>query len=709
MPGPICPYIINGELLRDDEPIKVLKQLYQGTRYEWLFLGSFSDKVHTFDPKSVATNVADAPWPTAPIVTESCTAEKIFNTLRAVMMHTIEAIESSQHKPYIQSLMRYFDSYVPLMCAFEDEMEINGAISDKKAVELAEAFKPECNKSMHEGALPDVVSELMKCTYWNETKNKMHPIVHLLCKALPQRCQIRNLREIISNYCKQCDKVYDFMSKTVLCSILGAYSHSEKILNWRARIVVIRRFVYSPPNRAQMQEWLFTGYQHFLFYVIKEFLTYSIKLIPSLYAEIRETYKWDIFESCVRKAMDAVRENMETNIMMSANISGWLQNAEPMLMNINKQQLGNLFRPQRMSFTQTILSMCERLDEQNDKPKPYLEFPKEYCTLMRDMAKREPRRRDVPVEWLRYFGVKKNIIDTLSNIQKHYHQNTFRADVRKVMNNVGRYDFECIRELFKMFWQVHHQVRVFPLPKHYYVSQIRALRRRYEIPDGVPLPDDVGTVYACLACQTFKAFVVKPGDKVTNLFANGHHKVIIDDDTLKCYCGRRSDQNDSKKRPRVAIQEFMGGVPVEEFDAEKRARKKSWKIARKKYMNKECAQTECLRFNMTGSLFQYFNTMFMFCPLCASPMIFDPTLHGPEGLHCGQCMKDGQFYTRVSCMLCNSLRGASKWDTVKYIDDSNGKHEEKSGVICQTCDRPWIHAEGAPYTMSILKARCNRV
>jgi len=28
----------------------------------------------------------------------------------------------------------------------------------------------------------------------------MAPIVHLMCKALPQRCQIRNLREIISNY-----------------------------------------------------------------------------------------------------------------------------------------------------------------------------------------------------------------------------------------------------------------------------------------------------------------------------------------------------------------------------------------------------------------------------------------------------------------------------------------------------------------------------
>ena len=70
-------------------------------------------------------------------------------------------------------------------------------------------------------------------------------------------------------------------------------------------------------------------------------------------------------------------------------------------------------------------------------------------------------------------------------------------------------------------------------------------------------------------------------------------------------------------------------------------------------------------------------------------------------------MKDGQFYTRVSCVICSTLRGASKWDTVQYIEDAT--NEQKSGVICQTCDRPWIHSEGSPYQLSVLKTRCKRV
>ena len=684
--------------------MNVLLQNYQGTSYEWLFLGSFSDRVHAFD---ITTTNRHIKWPVnVELKTKTDSASRIVKTLIAIVNQTIQAIETSVDKPHYQSLMRYFDAHVPLMCAFEDEIEINGFISDKKAVELAQAYEPETHKSMHEGALPDVISELMKCTYWNETKNKMSPIVHLLCKALPQRCQIRNLREIISNYCKQSDQVYDFMSKTVLCSILGAYSHSKYVLSWKARFYVIKRFIYSPPNRTQMQEWLFTGYQHFLFYVIKEFLTYSIRLIPSLFAEIRETYKWDLFESCVRNAMDAMRETIEKNIPHSYTIGGWLSNAEPMLVSVNKQQLGNLFRPQRMTFTQTILNICEKLDEENDIAEPYTCFPMEYRILMRDMAKRIQRRQDVPIYWLKYFGIHNRVIASLDNIQSHYHQNTFRTDVKKLLNGVSRYDFECIRELFKVFWQVHHQIRIFPLPKHYYISQIKALRRRHGIPDRVPMGDNVGIVYACLACQTFKAFVVKPGDKITNLFANGHHKVIIDDETLKCYCGRKSDQNDSKKRPRVEIQEFMGDSTITDIESDKRNKKKNWKMKRKKFMNDECAKTECLKFNMTGSLFQFFGAIYMFCPLCASPTEFNPKIHGKHGIHCGQCMKDGQFYTKVCCLICNTLRGAAKWDTAQYIDDSN---EVKSGVICQTCDRPWIRSEGAPYPLSVLKTRCTRL
>ena len=131
-------------------------------------------------------------------------------------------------------------------------------------------------------------------------------------------------------------------------------------------------------------------------------------------------------------------------------------------------------------------------------------------------------------------------------MQDHFHQSSFRSELRKLMTALNRLTFETIRELFQCFDEVHNHVRIFYLPEHMYEAQKRALRKRFAIPDHEPLPDHISTTLVCLTCRTFKGFVVKRTDKVSNLFANGHHKITIDDETLICYCGRRTDQNDSR-------------------------------------------------------------------------------------------------------------------------------------------------------------------
>ena len=50
-----------------------------------------------------------------------------------------------------------------------------------------------------------------------------------------------------------------------------------------------------------------------------------------------------------------------------------------------------------------------------------------------------------------------------------------------------------------------------------------------------------------------------------------------------------------------------------------RMKKKEWKTKRKEKINEICAETECIEFNMTGSLFQFYNNLYLFCPMCANP------------------------------------------------------------------------------------------
>ena len=675
--GRICPFEFDDGIQRE-LPEQTLLSYFAGAEYEWLFMGSFWDRLQTAPSSSAPTkwSVAhlDHPWVTA---------------FTVIINQTIHLIEQSGFPSEVDFCLHiYYDAHVPLMCALED-------IQNNAVQTLFRKYQPKTTNVLHEGELPDIINLQLKCSFWNENKPKMQPIVHLMCKALPQRCQIRNLREIISNYCQTDDLVHEFMRKALLCSLLGMYQHCKKRLSWDTRKQIIRRFLYAKPNRAQMQEWLFTIYQHLLFYIIKEFLTYSMCMIPSLYDELCNTYKWTLFESTVQSAMDSVRRTVEKNVRQSSAIQDWLGQIESTLMQVNKQQLGNLYRPQRQSFSQNVLQICERMDEQNQFVNPHMAFPTEYRHLLRAMTKRAQRPK-IEIEWLRFFNVKKQAIDALVNMKEHYYQNTYRADLRKLLQNASRYDFEAIRELFAAFQQTYHDVRVFALPEHYYEKQKVALRRRYGLANDAPLEDHVGIVYLCLSCNSFKGFTVKKDAKSTNLFANGHQKIIVDDETLKCYCGRRCEKTDTKKRKRIDIEAFVEGVEMEEH--RKRQQKKEWKTRRKTMQNNLCAQTECVQFNMTGCLLQFHGTLYLFCPSCGNPTVFHPNHYDQHGFTCGQCIQEGTLYTSVSCYICGNFRGKDSWTSIRVSHES----KEDTLALCNSCYKPWLRQHEQPIPKDII-------
>lgn len=659
-------------------PEQLLLTHFSGSEYEWLFMGTFWERLQTVEERKLDYIW----WPGE--------HDHTWVTKLALIVHqTVHLLESGHSSEIDFYLHIYYDAHVPLMCALED-------CSPEHVRSVFHKYQPRTETVLHEGALPDIISLQLQCSFWNENKPKMQPIVHLMCKALPQRCQIRNLREIISNYCRTDDLVHEFMRTALLCSLLGMYQHDKTRLSWRVRKKIIKRFVYDKPNRMQLQEWLFTTYQHLLFYIIKEFLTYSMRMIPALYEELCNTYKWTTFEKTVWSAMDSVRGIVEVNVLKYNTISDWLSQIESNLMQVNKQQLGNLYRPQRLTFTQNVLAMCERIDEQRHQINPHVEFPNEYRLLLRHMAKRVPRG-DPHIDWLKFFNVSQKSIDALVNMYKHYRQNTYRSDLRKLLNSSSRYEFEAIRELFHAFEQTHRNIRVFHLPQHYYVKQCEALRRRYGLADTDEMGSHVGQVYVCLSCNTFKGFIVKRDAKCSNLFANGHHKIIVDDETLKCYCGRRCEKTDTKKRKRIAVDAFLDGGELEEH--RKRRIKKDWKTRRKTMQNELCANTECVKFNMTGCLFQFHNKLYLFCPSCGNPTTFNDKQIDEHGFTCGECLKEGTLYTTVKCFICNTFRGKDSWTSIPIEDDD---HKQDTIAICNTCYKPWLRQYEHPIPKKII-------
>tara|TARA_B110001450_G_scaffold253820_1_gene278004 strand:+ start:2991 stop:5006 length:2016 start_codon:yes stop_codon:yes gene_type:complete len=661
-------------------PEQLLLSHYSGSKYEGLFMGTFWERLQTIETTGRSADYIW--WPTKH-------DHEWVHQLAFIIHQTVHLIDIEDNAEMLFYLHIYYDAHVPLMCALEDS-------GPEHIRAVFRKYHPKTETVLHEGALPDIISLQLQCSFWNENKPKMQPIVHLMCKALPQRCQIRNLREIISNYCRTDDLVHEFMRSALLCSLLGMYQHNKTRLSWKVRKKIIRRFIYDKPNRMQLQEWLFTTYQHLLFYIIKEFLTYSMRMIPALYEELCNTYKWNTFETTVWSAMDLVRKTVQVNVLQHSTIQDWLSQIESNLMQVNKQQLGNLYRPQRLTFTQNVIAMCDRIDEQRHQVKPHVEFPAEYRLLLRHMVKRV-NRGDPHIDWLKFFNVSQKSIDALVNMYQHYKQNTYRSDLRKLLNASPRYEFEAIRELFFSFEQNHRDIRVFTLPEHYYTRQVKALQRRYGLSPDEELLPHVGEVYVCLSCSTFKGFIVKKDAKCSNLFANGHHKIIVDDETLKCYCGRRCEKTDTKKRKRIAVDTFLDSGELEEH--RKRRIKKDWKTRRKKMQNELCASTECIKFNMTGCLFQFHNKLYLFCPSCGNPTCFNHDQIDKHGLTCGECLKEGTLYTTVKCYICNTFRGKDSWTTIQTEDDDK---KMDTLAICNTCYKPWLRQYEQPIPKNII-------
>ena len=673
-PGPNYPFVWEDGEERQNSPNIVLRRTYLGTKYEWLFRNNFSVRVHTHEPAWVAECKH---WKVEMPRTE--TAAGIVRTAMISYNWLIDCAHVADDKMYI---MHAIDAHTPLICAIEDA---GPTITDADAIRLAETYSPDPNRAPHEGIIPDVVGDVIKCTFWNETKTKMDACVHLMCKALPQRCQIRNLRQIISTYCQQNDRVYDFMYQTLINSLLGTYNHSSVRLDWRSRKYVVRRLIYKPPTRSQMQQWIFSSFQNLLFYIIKEHLIYAMRMIPSLHDVVMVTYKWKEFESSVVDYMDKMRDMVAKNILEHAGkltLTRALAGVEELLANASKAQLPNLFRAQRQSFSQAVVSTCDRQDENAGEVNFFKEFPREYRTLMREMTKRE---KDMPtmIKWLRFFGVRPKSIEILLNSHKHYSQNAIRNDLRKMLKAAPREEFEAIRALFDSIHQTHREIRVFTLPKHYRDAQMVAVRKRFGLKDDEVFPKYVGETLACMNCKTFKAFVAR-SEKQNVRQATGHCKVIVDDITLECFCGRKKNTHANKRRK------------TDSETADARVQKRIWKNKRKLVEAEDCANFKCMHINLVGKLLQFHNELFLFCPKCALPAVYKPTGHR-EQWSCVMCLQnEKKGASKIQCMVCD--KEADKWDTV---DIANGQ----TIAICVSCFEPWVKEDGDSYTLDYLREK----
>ena len=300
--------------------------------------------------------------------------------------------------------------YIPLMVYMEEH-----DTSDEHLCEDAghgapiEQLMPK--HAYHEGMLPDHVVDLMKCSFWSDN-GKMTPIVHLLSKSTPQRCQIRSLTMIMLNYCKVHDNVFEFVLNALKCSMLGAYRGTKRPpLRIRKRIYK----VFSEMTRRRFLVFMQNRHQQLLFFTIKEYLIFAARHMPALREELKIRYKWEAFEKRVTDTMDVVRSMLdEDNIMEFIGVERYLTS-------INRLQ-PHLYRPRKHAFCRVLMHECEHHDDLEG----LASGRHEHFTLMYDMLIRVPLDK-MPIAWLELFKVSRGTISQLQTFQVTYNTTGSRS------------------------------------------------------------------------------------------------------------------------------------------------------------------------------------------------------------------------------------------------------------------------------------------
>jgi hypothetical protein len=568
----------------------------------------------------------------------------------------------------------------------------NGKVIPPPAVHLQPEMKLfDEGEVFHEGMLPDVLRYVINCNFFTETK-KNHPLVHLISKSLPQRCTIRNLSDILHEYSRKHDYVYDFVIACMKCSMLGLYKNSRVRPPFHVRKVLLN--VFKNKTKNEFLQWMLMDHQQLLFYIIKEFLVFACRLVPSLYNEIIRRYSWTKFEEGVMTAMNAVRKYEfweKNNPMLFSNV-------ESMLASVNKQQIHHLYRPIKTSFAFAVMSECIRIDEERCVTKSNTVTEVEWKDIMYKLAIRT-KEKIMPFYLLECFHVSQNSINSITQIQEIFMEEGSKSSLKQFLYSLPRNEFEAIRDFADAF-DMKHNIRIFDLPCHTYINQCIALRRKHRVPNGVSMPDHVGEVMLCLNCKSFKSFINHFDNKgnVCNLYAYGFQKVLVEDDcdgdTLKVYCGKRCDKSDGKKRHNYSS-EYSSFLHLSEAQLKEtnneRQRKREAKEFRKEDQNDICSDTELVRVNLLGRILQFYGKLYTLCPSCGNAFTYSGKyFNGKNGFYCGCCLsEDGELYTTISCSHCMAIKNNESWQPLTVKGEVN-EEERRQIYLCNSCYKPWI-------------------
>ena len=183
--------------------LDVLRSFFNGTPHSSLF-GDFASMVYSIEPYQSSTFHVQG--------------GKIANAV-GYILDKLNLLQHDVPKHVQRALDVYKDMFIPLMTFLLRDSSDGALLTDYGSGAPIEKLIPTCAYTVD--SLPHCAHLMMQCSFWTDAK--MSPLVHILTKCTPQRCQIRSLAGIIYNYSRLHDDVYTFIRSVAKASLLGIY------------------------------------------------------------------------------------------------------------------------------------------------------------------------------------------------------------------------------------------------------------------------------------------------------------------------------------------------------------------------------------------------------------------------------------------------------------------------------------------------------
>ena len=535
---------------------------------------------------------------------------------------------------------------------------------------------------MDGGACPDCTRALM-CIDPRSRFSAGHPIgpvQHLLRKAFPRRCQIRELLRFVSAYWCKYTEVEWFLRCAVFCCLGGFYVHHKPST---APPLEARQALYDVCFRngpMSLAAWMCApeggnalhGMQCTLLLVLQDAVVATVFATPSQARVYHGFVDWAAFLSHVTSATtDAQRVFASTRILHAPAKQGDKRQigqqpttASPIFVPLNNEDClvtwlrTNVVRGQA-DWDAAIRASGALLSATDVTPNPCKTGWGRNSCLYDFVCRMRRAGGEACVEveqWARRgFGTHSERHAALTALgTSHPRALAILAVLVEVMRARGI-------------------VTLSPLPQLTHEKQLVAVRKRYS--SCQVLPAHAGALVVCLFCATVKNPVVQnhvggpQNAQDTNLRCQlssgiGAGGVVYDDETCRIYCNAHA---------RVGTGRRQTGTPC---------------LLRTRL----CALTPLWVGSVVGQVAAVDRTMFTLCCTCACPMKLSTPQRGGSFLLCEACAPP----MVVACVSCGKLPGSGRprtpanWSTEQrlvYGGTHTGPGNIKLGPLCGPCGR----------------------